>query len=260
MSRKSMIVTLLLTSLSLSCSHQSDTGDTPVYGYRIVKTYPHRNNAFTQGLVFAEDGTLYESTGEYEGRSTISRIDLKSGKVKTYIHLPDHLFGEGITIFNGKVYQLTWQEGIGFVYDLETFDLIKKWTYDTEGWGLTHDGTHLIMSDGSAVLHWLDPNSLETIKSFTVTDQNSPIDSLNELEYINGRIYANIWQTERVAIIEPNSGQVEAYLDLTGLKARHPYGDVLNGIAYDPQTKRLLVTGKDWSEMYAIEMVLPGSD
>lgn len=257
MSRKHMIVTLLLTSLSLSCSQQSDTSDTPVYGYRIVKTYPHRNEAFTQGLAFAADGTLYEGTGKYYGRSTISSINLKSGKIKTYIRLPEHLWGEGITILNGKVYQLTYLKGVGFVYDLKTFDLIRKWGYEGEGWGLTHDGTNLIMSNGSATLDWLDPNSLETVKSLTVTDQNSPVDSLNELEYINGRIYANLWQTEQVAIIEPNSGRVEAYLNLTGLKARHPYGDVLNGIAYDPHSKRMLVTGKNWSEMYEIEMVYP---
>ncbi len=254
MSLRILMLTLLLTSFGLSCSNQPETSDTPVYGYRIVKTYPHRSEAFTQGLAFTADGTLYESTG-LRGYSTISRIDCESGQGKILLRLPNHLFGEGITILNNKVYQLTWQKGIGFVYDLSTFNLLQKWTYDTEGWGLTHDGTHLIMSDGTAQLHWLDPNSLETIKSLTITDQDQPVPRLNELEYINGRIYANLFETERVAIIEPDTGHIEAYLDLTGLRARHPYGDVLNGIAYDPISKTLLVTGKCWSEMYAIEMV-----
>lgn len=254
MSRKLIILSVLLTGLILSCSDRSDAQGTPVYGYRIIKVYPHRTDAFTEGLAYTPDGTLYESTGEY-GRSTISRLTLETGQAQTLIHLAQRFFGEGITIFKGKVYQLTYQAGVGFVYDLQTFHLLKQWHYPTEGWSLTHDDRQLIMSDGSSTLRWLDPNSLEVARTLAVTDQNQPVKNLNELEYINGRIYANIWRTERIAIIDPKTGHLDATLDLTGLKARNPMGDVLNGIAYNPRTRQLLVTGKLWSEMYEIEIV-----
>ncbi len=254
MIRKIRMLILSLSCLCLSCSDKPKAGNTPVYSYRIIKTYPHRIEAFTQGLAYADNGTLYEGTGEY-GHSSISILDLESGGAQTQIRLPQHLWGEGITIFDHKLYQLTYKAGIGFVYDVNNFNLLKKWQYDTEGWGLTHDDRQLIMSDGSATLRWLDPNSLKVTRTLNVTDQKQPVASLNELEYINGRIYANLWLTEHIAIIDPNSGHIDAYLDLTGLKARNPMGDVLNGIAYEPQTHRLLVTGKLWSEIYEIEIV-----
>lgn len=226
------------------------------YGYRIVNTYPHDPNAFTQGLVY-EDGYLYEGTG-LEGSSSIRKVELETGRVLQIYHLPDRYFGEGITIFDDKIIQLTYQSRIGFVYDKKTFDLLRDFSYKTEGWGLTHDDKHLIMSDGTPVLSFLDPNSFELVSRVLVYNKGSLLPNINELEYINGKVLANIWQTDNIAVIDPNSGMVTSMIDLKGiLKARDIHGqvDVLNGIAYDAKGKRLFVTGKFWPKLFEIELV-----
>jgi glutamine cyclotransferase len=250
---KRALIMSLVTVLLCSCTETSPTG-TPVHGYRIVNTYPHEASSFTQGLVI-EQGQLYEGTGNY-GESHIFKVDLESGRIqKRCGSLPDKQWGEGITILKNRLYQLTYKSHRGYVYDLETFDVVRTFQYPGEGWGLTHDGTHLIMSNGSASLTFLDPNTLKPARTLEVLNDQIPLEGLNELEYIQGRIYANIYVTEQIAIIHPESGQVEAIIDLTGLKQRHPWGDVLNGIAYNTETEKLYVTGKWWSELYEIEIV-----
>jgi len=226
------------------------------YGYAVVAEFPHDPNAFTQGLVY-EDGVLYEGTG-MKGRSSLRRVDLKTGEVLQLYELPDQYFGEGIALFGDKIYQLTWQSHVGFVYDQDTFELLDEFHYPTEGWGLTHDGERLIMSDGTATLHFLDPETLEEIDSIEVYDDQGPVVRLNELEYIDGQVYANIWQTDRIARISPRTGQVTAWIDLSGLLDRDELtqpADVLNGIAYDQENDRLFVTGKLWPKLFEIELV-----
>ncbi len=230
----------------------------PTYTYRIVNTYPHDQGAFTEGLVF-EQGVLYESTG-LRGRSTLRRVALETGDVLQRHALPDRFFGEGITLYGDKIIQLTWQSNIGFVYDKNSFELLRTFHYPTEGWGLTHDGQRLIMSDGTSTLHFLDPETLEDIAQVEVYDNHDPVTRLNELEYIRGEVYANVWQADRIAIIDPETGRVTAWIDLEGLLDAEDYGepeDVLNGIAYDPETDRLFVTGKLWPRLFEIELISP---
>ncbi len=222
------------------------------YTYTVVNVYPHEQTAFTQGLVF-EDGILYEGTGRW-GQSTLRRVDLETGNVTQLHSLPSHLFGEGITIFEDKIIQLTWISGKGFVYDKSSFDLLQEFTYSTDGWGITHDGSKLIMSVGNATLYFLDPETFQIIGQVEVHD-GMPVEDLNELEYIDGMVYANILMTEKIAIIDPETGQVTAWIDMKGLKAENPGADVLNGIAYDAEGDRLFVTGKLWSNLYEIELV-----
>lgn len=223
------------------------------YTYTVVNMFPHDQTAFTQGLVF-DDGSLYEGTGLLR-QSTLRRVDLETGNIAQIYELPDDLFGEGITIFGNKIIQLTWQNHIGFVYDKNSFDLLQEFTYSTEGWGITHDGTNLIMSDGTANLYFLDPKTFQIIGQVEVHDE-MPVEKLNELEYIDGIVYANIWLTEKIAIINPETGKVTGWINLEGLKAaEHPAADVLNGIAYDQKNERLFVTGKRWSKIFEIELV-----
>jgi glutamine cyclotransferase len=227
-----------------------------LYGYEIINTFPHDPNAFTQGLVY-EDGCLYEGTG-LNGHSSIRKVELETGKVIRIYHLDDKYFGEGITIFGNKIFQLTYQSHAGFVYDKNTFEQLRDFSYPTEGWGLTHDSKHLIMSDGTPTLYILDPNSLERIARVAVYYNGSLLKNLNELEYINGKIYANIWQTDNIAIIDPQTGHVINMIDLKGLlKDQDINGpiDVLNGIAYDAKEKRLFVTGKYWPKLFEIKLV-----
>jgi len=224
------------------------------YTYQILNMYPHDEDAFTQGLVF-EDGVLYEGTGRY-GQSTLRRVELETGNVTQLYSLPDQFFGEGITIFDDKIIQLTWQSGKGFVYDKNSFDLLQEFTYPTEGWGITHNGSALIMSAGNATLYFLDPETFQTIGQVEVYDEE-PVDFLNELEYIHGMVYANIWKQDKIAIINPQTGQVTGWIDLTGIsdsENQNTY-NMLNGIAYDPNGDRLFVTGKMWSKLYEIELV-----
>lgn len=243
----------LLAALPSSCAEKPETARTPLFGCEIVKTHPHRNSAFTQGLVI-DEGFLYEGTGTY-GASTLCKIELETGKVLQRSHLPDHMWGEGITLFRDRIYQLTWRSHTGFVYDRKTFKLLRRFDYPGEGWGLTHDGHALIMSDGSATLTFLDPNSLDPSRTILVTDANQPVTHLNELEYIDNQIYANVWLTNDIVAIEPETGNVTARIDLSDLKDREPRADVLNGIAYDPLRRRLFVTGKYWSKLYEIKIV-----
>jgi len=227
------------------------------YSYRIVNVYPHDETAFTQGLVF-DSGFLYEGTGLY-GNSSLRRVELETGEVLQFFALPNQYFGEGITIFDDKIIQLTWLENKGFVYDKESFDLFQEFSYTTEGWGITSDGSRLIMSDGTSTLYFLDPETFQKIGQVEVHD-NGTVDRLNELEYIQGKVYANIWGEERIAIINPQTGQVEGWINLSGLQnmENQDSSDVLNGIAYDAASDRLFVTGKLWSQLFEIELIPEG--
>jgi len=229
----------------------------PTYTYQIINTYPHDPNAFTQGLVFHR-GVLYEGTGR-NGYSSIRLTDLETGSVLHQRDLSAEYFGEGITIWQDRLIQLTWQSGVGFIYDLATFAPLGSFSYPGEGWGLTHDDQRLIMSDGTDVIRFLDLESLAENGRIQVHDQNGPVVRLNELEYINGEIWANIWQTNTIARISPQTGQVVGWIDLTGLlnpaDLTQP-ADVLNGIAYDAAQDRLFVTGKWWPTLFEIKLIL----
>jgi len=214
--------------------------------------YPHDRNAFTQGLVF-EEGVLYEGTG-IKGRSSLRKVELKTGNILKIHRLPDYYFGEGVTVYGDTIIQLTWKSQTGFVYDKDTFELLRKFTYPTEGWGMTHDGNCLIMSDGTSTLHFLNPKTFKEIYQLEVYDKKGPVYRLNELEYIQGEIYSNVWQTNRIARIAPQSGQVIGWIDLKGLNVQ---GSVLNGIAYDSHSDRLFVTGKLWPKLFEIDLLLP---
>ncbi len=241
------------------CIIPGNSDGIPVYTYNIANTYPHDRNAFTQGLVF-EDGVLYEGTGLF-GHSTLRRVELETGDILQIRELSAQFFGEGITIYENKIIQLTWQSNIGFVYDKNSFELLQEFNYSTEGWGITHDGEHLIMSDGTSTLHFLDPQTFEEISQLEVFDNGDPVTRLNELEYVQGEIYANVWQTDRVARIAPETGRVVGWVDLAGLLTAEDLSepvDVLNGIAYDAKTDRLFVTGKLWPKLFEIELISPG--
>lgn len=228
----------------------------PTYSYKIKNSWPHDRRAYTQGLIF-HDGILWESTGQY-GASSLRKVELTTGKVIKQISVPKNYFAEGMTVFHNKVFQLTWQEQKGFIYDPATFKKQGEFSYTGEGWGLTHDGEFLIMSDGTDELRFLDPATFQTTRTINVTDRGAPIDQLNELEYIDGEIYANIYQTDRIVRIEPKTGKILGWIDLTGLlpsKDRTGGEDVLNGIAYDEVGKRLFVTGKMWPKLFEIEIV-----
>lgn len=228
----------------------------PTYTYRVVNAYPHDRGAFTQGLVYL-DGTLYEGTGLY-GQSSLRRVDLQTGAVLQQRDLDAQYFGEGIAVVGDRIMQLTWQSNVGFVYDRASFEPVDQWSYPTEGWGLTYDGTRLIMSDGTATLRFLDPQTFAEIGSIDVADANGPVTRLNELEYVNGEIWANVWQTDRIARIDPQTGGVVGWIDLTGLLSAEDRAepvDVLNGIAYDAESKRVFVTGKLWPKLFEIEIV-----
>ena len=237
---------------------QETVDQTPTYGYRIVNRYPHDPNGFTQGLVFV-DGFLFEGTG-LRGRSSLRKVDLLSGNILQIRRLPNRFFGEGVTVYNNKVIQLTWRANLGFVYHKDNFQLLETFHYPTEGWGITHDGQRLIMSDGTSVLYFLDTESYKEIGRIEVRDSKGPVSKLNELEYVKGLILANVWKTERIAQISPETGQVVGWIDLRGLlspEERVQRVDVLNGIAYDQRNDRLFVTGKLWPKLFEIELVVP---
>jgi glutaminyl-peptide cyclotransferase len=233
----------------------SPPGSPPAYTYRVLQSYPHDRRAFTQGLIYRK-GFLYEGTG-MNGQSGIRKVKLETGEVLQVHAIPRQYFGEGITEWHGSIFQLTWQSEIGFVYDFSTFQQTKTFTYHGEGWGLTNDGTRLIMSDGSSSLRFLDPTTLLETGRLAVRDQNGPVENLNELEYVEGEIFANVWQTERIARISPRDGRVTAWIDLAGLLSPMERGgaDVLNGIAYDEAGKRLFVTGKWWPRLFEIRLI-----
>jgi glutamine cyclotransferase len=235
----------------------SNSDGVPVYSYNIVNTYPHDPDAFTEGLVF-DDGFLYEGTGLL-GQSTLRRVELETGAILQVHELPDEFFGEGITIYGNRVIQLTWQSHVGFVYDKASFELLQQFNYSMEGWGITHDGVHLIMSDGTSTLHFLDPLTFEEIGQLAVFDNHGPVAKLNELEYVQGEIYANVWQTDRIAMIAPDTGRVVGWINLSGLLSaeERSQSDVLNGIAYDAGSDRLFVTGKLWPKLFEIDLIPP---
>lgn len=225
------------------------------YTYRIVATYPHDRRAFTQGLFYL-NGRLYESTGQI-GESTIRQVRLEDGRVLQSVPIPPGQFGEGIVNWGDQIISVTWRGQIGYRWDLATLRQIGEWVYLGEGWGLTQNGSEIIMSDGSATLRFLDPATLAERRRIAVTNAGEPLDQLNELEWVNGEIFANIWQTPRIARIDPATGRVTGIIDLTALAAQN--GDntdsVLNGIAYDAQGDRLFVTGKYWPRLYEIDLV-----
>ncbi|HUE44519.1 MAG TPA: glutaminyl-peptide cyclotransferase [Candidatus Sulfotelmatobacter sp.] len=229
-------------------------GAIPVLGATVVKTYPHDPLAFTQGLEFF-DGYLYESTGR-QRQSTLRQVAVETGKVVKSVRLPDESFGEGLTIFRGKIYQLTWLDKTGFTYDLRTFRKLGRFPYNTEGWGLTHDDASLILSDGTNRLQYIDPTTFQVTKTLEVFAGAEAVTNLNELEFIRGEIWANVWHSDRIARIDPKSGQVTAWIDLTAIaeKDSHEQEDVLNGIAWDSGRQRLFVTGKNWSKLYEIKV------
>jgi glutamine cyclotransferase len=247
------------TAPAVTNSSQPATPDyVPLATYRIVNTYPHDLSAFTQGLVFADD-FLYEGTG-LRGHSSLRKVDLKTGNILRIRQLPAQLFGEGITIYGNRVIQLTWRARVGLVYDRETFQLLDTFTYPTEGWGITHDGRALIMSDGTSTLYFLDPQTFQEVHRLEVHTRDGPVSRLNELEYVQGEIYANVWQTDRIARISPETGEVIGWIDLEGLlrpEDRDRRVDVLNGIAYDVKDDRLFVTGKLWPKLFEIELIGP---
>jgi len=227
----------------------------PIYGYEVVHFWPHDPRAFTQGLVFS-NGNLLESTGQ-EGRSSLRRVEFDEGKVIQKVDVPEPYFAEGITLLKGKIYQLTWQHHLGFVYDALTFDKIGQFNYGGEGWGLTNDGQSLILSDGTQQIRFLDPDTFQVRKTISVVDGGRPVLEINELEYVQGEIYANIWHDDRIARIDPQSGKVIGWIDLTGLLAPgevHDEEAVLNGIAYDEKNSRLFVTGKLWPKLFEIRL------
>jgi len=226
----------------------------PVQSYRIVATFPHDTSSFTQGLVFA-GGELYESTGLHS-ESTLRRVDIATGRTLQRLDVPAEYFAEGLALVGDELLQLTWQTRIGFVYDRKTFKQKRTFPIKTEGWGIAYDGTsRLVMSDGSDTLTFLDPKTLAVAKTLRVQDAGRPVSSLNELEWIEGEIWANVWMTDRIARISPATGEVNAWIDLSTLfppSQRMPPADVMNGIAYDKATRRIFVTGKKWPRLYQI--------
>ncbi len=230
-------------------------GGTVVYGYQVVSVYPHDSRAYTQGLIY-RDGFLYESTG-LNGRSTLRKVNLQTGEVIQQIAVDPRYFAEGLTDWGGRLVQLTWQSHLGFVYDLASFKIHRTFSYSGEGWGLTHDRSRLIMSDGSSELRFLNPETLQETERLNVRDGDAPVRDLNELEFVRGEIYANVWHTDRIARISPVSGQVTGWIELKGLLSGvyqlEPEA-VLNGIAYDATHDRLFVTGKLWPKVFQIKL------
>ncbi|WP_249138174.1 glutaminyl-peptide cyclotransferase [Phenylobacterium montanum] len=243
-------------AISLAMAAQpAQAAQAPAYGFEVVHAYPHDPKAYTEGLLYL-NGFLYESTGQY-GTSYIRKVKLETGAVVRQVTLPPSLFGEGIVNFADQLISVTWKNGIGFRRDLKTFAVKQQFRYSGEGWGMTQDGKDIILSDGSPVLHVLDPKSLKEVRQIRVASGDQPIANLNELEWVDGEIYANVWQTNYIARIDPGTGQVKAWIDLSGLPETsepHDPDNVLNGIAYDKTGHRLFVTGKRWPHLYEIKL------
>ena len=265
------MILLLLVGIS-SCKKEVQTPPPPIanppqpatevpsYDFEVVNIFPHDVNAFTQGLQVVGDHFI-EGTGR-EGMSDLRKVDIKTGKVLKSVKLADYYFGEGITVLNGKTYQLTYTSGIGFVYDLNTFAKIDSFRYQGDGWGLTNDGTNLIMSNGTDVIAFIDPNTKQIIRSIQVKEGGYKIENINELEYINGEIFANIWQTERIVLIDPTTGNISGSINLFGILPTEDITretDVLNGIAYDAKKDRIYVTGKLWPKVFEIKIKKKGA-
>ena len=243
---------MLVCALTSAQAQRSQTA--PVYGYEVVNVYPHDRNAFTQGLLY-RDGMLYESTG-LNGRSSLRKVQLETGKVLQQVSVESRYFAEGLTDWGSRLIQLTWDTNVGFVYDLASFKRFQTFSYEGEGWGLARDARRIVRSAGSPTLRFLDPQTLKVVGRLPVTDGNLPVDDLNELEVIDGQVYANVWLTDRIAMISPDNGRVTGWINLAGLMPRGSVsGDaVLNGIAYDAQRKRLFVTGKLWPSLFEIRI------
>ncbi len=228
----------------------------PTYDYEVVHVYPHDASAFTEGLFYL-NGYLYESTG-LEEHSTIRKVRLETGEVVQKLDIPAQYFGEGIVAWHGRLISLTWKSHLGFVFDLKTFKLQREFHYEGEGWALTRDDKHIIMSDGTSQLRYLDPNTLKQTGKIEVTIEGKPLGNVNELEWVKGEIYANIWQTNWVVRIDPRDGHVVGGINLSGLLKREDivsgHTDVLNGIAYDAKNDRLFVTGKNWPKVFEIRL------
>lgn len=264
LSRMSVVLVLVFSLNSFACESGSvanlpneKTGGKPIptYGYEVVHAWPHDPNAYTQGLVF-HDGKLLESTGR-EGQSSLRRVEPETGKVLQRVDVPAPYFAEGITLLKGKIYQLTWQHQEGFVYDAWTFEKIGKFNYQGEGWGLTNDGESLVLSDGTNRIRFLDPDNFQVRKTIAVGAGSTPLTEINELEYVHGEIFANIWHADRIARIDPQTGNVVGWIDLRGLLSSGEVNDeeaVLNGIAYDESNGRIFVTGKLWPKLFEIRL------
>ena len=234
---------------------KTNPNETPLYSYEVVNTFPHDTNAFTQGLIFL-NGAFLESTG-LNGESTLRKVDVKTGAVLKQIQVPPQYFAEGMTVLNGKIFQITWQSHEGFVYDLESFQLERQFSYEGEGWGLATDGQSLILSDGTDQIRFLDPLTFQVIRTIKVSDHGRSINQLNELEYIKGEIYANVWGSNFIVRIDPATGKVLGVVNFAGLLAPQDYFpgmDVLNGIAYDAAGDRLFVTGKKWPKLFEVRL------
>jgi len=227
----------------------------PIYSYNIINTYPHDVRAFTEGLVY-ESGFLYESTGRVN-ESTLRKVDLQTGEILKLHKLDESHFGEGITIYDNKIFQLTWKSNVGFIYDKDSFNLTNKFYYNTEGWGLTHNDEHLIMSDGTDQIYFFNPKNFKKVYTIKVHDEFRPITRLNELEFFQGEIYANVWKGDKIARICPHSGKITGWIDLKGLLSPKEYKNAgtLNGITYDKQNNRIFVTGKMWPKVFEIKLV-----
>jgi glutaminyl-peptide cyclotransferase len=239
-----------------ACGPVSQAGGIPEYGYEVVHTYPHDPQAYTQGLFYL-NGVLYESTG-LNGQSSIRKERLETGEILQRRDIPEQYFGEGIINWKDRLMEITWKSEVGFVYDLGSFALKNQFSYPGQGWGLTQDGKRIIMSDGTAELRFWEPETLREMGRVRVTADGVPVDQLNELEWVKGEVYANVYQTDRIARIDPSSGRVVGWIDLTGILTpadRVRQVDVLNGIAYDAATGRLFVTGKWWPKLFEIKLV-----
>jgi len=239
-----------------ACGPASQASGIPEYGYEVVHSYPHDPQAYTQGLFYL-NGTMYESTGLW-GESSIRKVKFETGEVLEKRQIPEQYFGEGIINWKDRLLELTWKNELGFIYDLASFAPKGQFMYPGEGWGLTQDGKRIIMSDGSAQLRFWDPETLREMGRVTVTDEAGQVNELNELEWVKGEVYANVYQTDRIARINPSSGKVVGWINLAGILApgdRTGNEDVLNGIAYDARTDRLWVTGKRWPKLFEIKLV-----
>ncbi|HRK55721.1 MAG TPA: glutaminyl-peptide cyclotransferase [Cyclobacteriaceae bacterium] len=254
--QKQLIYFFSFWLLLISCTPKKETIQNPTFiDFKVQNTFPHDKRAFTQGLLI-HNGQLYESTGQDD--SWIGIVNIQTGVADKKIKLDKKYFGEGITILNNKIYQLTWKDRIAFVYDLNTYEKLQEFKYLTEGWGLTQDSTQLIMSDGTSTLYFRDTLTFDIKKELQVTFNNKPVNFLNELEYINGYIYANVWRTHWIAKINPSDGVIVGFLDLSKLVQQaaliNPNSDVLNGVAWHGATQSMLVTGKNWPYIYVLKM------
>lgn len=270
MSNKLISLIIIFTSLTLSCSEQKhetpkprfenkvitekETKRVELYKPEILRKFPHDKSAFTQGLLIY-NGDIVESTGQ-RGQSSLRKVDVNTGEVKKHIALADQYFGEGISIYQNKLYFLTWTSQLCFVYDPDTFEEIHTFSYFTQGWGLTNNESYLIMSDGSSYIRIINPDDFSIMNTIFVKLNDKPVENLNELEFVNGKIYANVWGKDYILIIDPISGEVEGKIDMaqiTALGALNPDADVLNGIAYNPSTNTFIVTGKNWDFYFEVK-------